>query len=31
MISLPGCQENIARHEARFGPVDGGGPNEPMH
>lgn len=28
---LAALQENIARHEARFGPVDGSGSTEPMH
>lgn len=28
---LAALQENISRHEARFGPIDAGGSNEPMH
>ncbi len=28
---LAALQENIARHEARFGPVEDGGGKEPMH
>ena len=28
---LAALQENISRHEARFGPIDSGGSSEPMH
>ena len=29
--SLVALQENIARHEARWGPIEGAPPDQPMH